>query len=139
MKNIRLYTCATLLATLTFAACEKSSTLPEPTHNPLIGTVWESSRYETPGGEFDYYTERLLFKTETSGEIVSIVSVVYYSGDDYGYTWDTAAAITYRLNTVDNDLYITSDYPGNPGHLKYNAAEETLTVVSNGDVYVRVM
>lgn len=137
MKTIRLFTLLAIVALL--SACEKPAVAPETTHNPLKGTVWQTSWYESPGGEFDSYVDRLLFKTDSTGEIVSLVSVVYFYGDDYGYSWDTAAAMTYKLDQTSNDLYISSDFYGNPNHLKYNAGEETLTVVDNGRVYVRVL
>lgn len=139
MKTTHLFPLAALLATLTIASCKKNAPTPVYLHNPLVGTVWENHYVETPGGEFDSYTNRLLFKTDTEGEIFSIVSVVYYSGDDYGYTWDTTAAMTYRLDTVSNDLFITSDYPDNPARLKYDKDKETLTAAGSGKVYLRVM
>lgn len=138
MKIIRLFTLLAIMASL--SACEKPAVTPETTHNPLKGTVWETSRYETPGGEFDSYTDRLLFKTDTTGEIVSIVSTVYYYGNNPGTMWDTTVAMTYRLDTVNKELYVYSDYSGNPGHLKYSLDDETMTVVGNEQmVYVRVM
>lgn len=141
MKNNHLFT---LLATLALlSACEKTETTPvmtESTHNPLVGTVWEASRYETPGGRFNSFTDRLLFKTDTTGEIVSIVSTVYYYGDNPGTSWDTTVAMTYRIDTVNKEIFVFSDYTGNPGHLSYNLEEETMTVVGNGQtIFVRVM
>lgn len=141
MKNIHLFT---LLATLALlSACEKADTTPvitERAHSPLVGTVWETSRYETPGGQFNSYTDRLLFKTDTTGEILSIVSTVYYYGDNPGTLWDTTVAMTYRLDTVNKEVYVLSEYSGNPCHMRYNLDEETMTVVDNEQtVYVRVM
>ncbi|MBR4505972.1 MAG: hypothetical protein IKP21_04280 [Bacteroidales bacterium] len=138
MKTLRLFTLLAFMASL--SACEKPSVAPEVTHNPLKSTVWEASWYETPGGEFDLYTDRLLFKTDTTGEIVSIVSTVYYYGDNPGTLWDTIVAMTYKLDTVNKELYVYSDYSGNPSHLKYSLEDETMTVVGNEQVvYVRVM
>lgn len=143
MKYTYLYA---LLAAMALAAASCSKDKAEPiatavtTHNPLYGTVWEAAWYETPGGEFDSYTERLLFKTDTTGEIVSIKSVVYYSGSNPGYTQDTTVAMAYRLDTMNHELYIHSDYAGNPSRLTYNLNEETMTVVGDAQkVYIRVM
>lgn len=137
MKTIRLFTLLAILTSL--SACEKPAVAPETPHNPLKGTVWENSYYETPGGEFDSYVDRLLFNTDTTGEIVSIVSIVYYHGDNPGDTWDTTTAMTYRFDTETNDLYITSHYYSTLNHLKYNAEQETLTMIDGGRVFVRIM
>jgi len=143
MKNIRLFTLTALMGALVFSACKKEENTHTPEvqpSNPLKGTVWEASWYKTPGGEFVSYTDRLLFKTETSGEIVSIVSTVYFYGDNPGTTWDTTVAMTYKLDTVNKELYVYSDYAGNPEHLKYSPDMETMTVVGNEQmVYIRVM
>lgn len=142
MKNIEFIILLTLMAILSFTSCNKNDSddiFMEPHHNPLKGTVWENSYYETPGGEFDSYTDRLLFTTETSGKIFSMVSTVYYYGENTGDLWDTTVNMTYWLDTISNNLYINSDYLDNPGLLKYNKEEETLTVASNGKVYIRVM
>lgn len=142
MKTGRILALLTLAAVLGTISCSKNDIEDIPIEtpcSPLKGTVWEHSYYETPGGEFDSYTDRLLFKTETSGEIFSMVSTVYYYGENPGDTWDTTAAMTYRLDTVSNDLFITSDYPDNPARLKYDKDKETLTAAGSGKVYLRVM
>lgn len=143
MKNKRLFTMAALMGVLVFSACKKEENTPTPEvqpNNPLKGTVWEAERYETPGGEFRSYTDRLLFKTGTTGEIVSIFSTVYYNGDTPGTTWDTTVAMSYELDTVNHELYVHSDYAGNPGRLTYNLDEETMTVVGDEQkVYIRIM
>lgn len=140
MKRISIL--LALTAAFAIASCTKTDVKPtaEVVHNPLWCTVWEYSYNETPSGEFDSYTDRLLFRTDSTGEIFSMYSIVYYSGDNIGEEWDTTVAMTYRLDTESNDLFITSNFYGNPKHLKYNSDKETLTVVGNEErVYVRVM
>lgn len=138
MKN-RFFTLLALATALGFASCEKTDTQADSTHNPLRGKVWETSSYESASGSFTSFTDRLLFKTDSTGEIFSSSSIVYFSGSIPAEEWDTTVVMTYRLDEGSNMLYISSDYAGNPGQLKYDPEKETLTNVNNGDKYIRVM
>lgn len=138
----RTFSLLSLTAVLCLAACGKddnSAPAGNLQHNPLWGTVWQDEFYESPTGRFISTTDRLLFRTDSTGEIFSMKGIVYFSGNTPGESWDTSVAMTYRYDAENNEIFIESDFYANPGHLTYNANKETLTGVGNNIKYVRVM